>query len=338
MRFAAPRFGDFPDAFRGWIDGAVRVGVDAVRLHGIEAIVSLCPPASAHVVASEIARETGVPWVAQFDDLYSFHLERQRPAWRRYSDRRHRHWMREATLAGAITPDMLAYVARTYGLDGDVVMVGYDPDESPSIELTSRERLRIAYTGSVYPGDQRPEMFFEALDRVLRACPADSGPIEVVLAGTGRDEELARMLAAFPAAARACRFVGRLSPRDALQLQRDSDALLMLNCTAPAASEGTLSFPAKTFEYLYAGRPILAIPSDPGGFGDRLLATTQTGVTAESVAAAASVLERWIAEWRTNRRLPYSGKRDEIAKYSQPRQAEALGRLLDRAVAARRPA
>ena len=339
LSLVSPLFGDFPDAFRGWIDDAVRVGVDTARRESIDAICSICPPATAHVVASEIARETGVPWVAQFDDLYSFHLERQsRAAWRRYADAKHKHWMSRAALSGAITPAMLEYVRRTYRLEGDVVMVGFDPDENPSVAHESHEGLRLAYTGSVYPGDQRPELLFEALDLVLRERETDSPPITIVFAGTGRDAELKSMLAQFPAAARACEFVDRLAPEHALELQRTADALVLLNCTRPSAAEGTLSFPAKSFEYLNAGRPILAIPRDPGGWGDRLLETTRAGITVDSPAEAARVLSGWLDAQRTSVRLPYTGDPDEIARYSQPRQAQTLGRLLDQAVAmSRRP-
>ena len=330
----APTFGDFPDAFRGWVDPAVRVGVELARREHVDAICSLCPPASAHVVASEIAKRTALPWVAQFDDLYSFHLERQRrSAWRPYADRRHREWMRRATLAGAITPAMLAYVKRTYGLDGDVVMVGFDPDENPTVERRRQSRFQLVYTGSVYPGDQRPELLFDALDRVVRASNSKQPPIELVLAGTGRDDDLRDMLAAFPAAARATRFVGRLAPMDALRLQREADALVLLNCTNPSPDEGTLSYPAKTFEYLNAGRPILAIPNDPGGWGDRLIRTTNTGITADSSETASEILTRWIAEWSVSGSVAYRGDTEAIAQFSQPRQAAALGRLLDRAAA-----
>ena len=339
LSLASPTFGDFPDAFRGWIGPAVQAGIDLARRERLDAICSLCPPATAHVVASEIARRTGLPWVAQFDDLYSFHLERQRrTAWRPYADRRHRGWLRHASLAGAITPAMLAYVRRTYGLDGEVVVVGFDPDESPLVKRERHDRLRLAYTGSVYPGDQRPELFFETLQQVLEGNP--DAPIEVTFAGTGRDEYLRGALARFPAAARACVFLERVPPIDALRLQREADALLLLNCTAPSPAEGTLSYPAKTFEYLNAGRPILALPRDPGGWGDQLLESTQSGVTADSAIEAAAVLGQWIAEWRACGTLSYSGRTAEIEKYGQPHQAATLGRLLDRAVempAARRP-
>jgi glycosyltransferase involved in cell wall biosynthesis len=332
----SPTFGDFPDPFRGWVDAAVDAGVGVIRDESIDVICSLCPPASAHVVGSEIARVTGVPWVAQFDDLYSFHLERQRrTAWRPYADRQHRRWMRQAAAAGAITPAMLGYVQRTYGVDGEVVMVGFDPAEQPLVEPERHDRLRLAYTGSVYPGDQRPELFFEALDRVVAARGTNPPPIEVTFAGTGCDRTLEASLSRFPDAARACVFIDRVPPADALRLQRRADGLVLFNCTAPTAAEGTLSFPAKTFEYLNAGRPILALPSDPGGWGDALLERTRAGVTADSVEGIAAVLEAWLQTWERGLPLAYTGDRSEIARYSQPHQAGALARLLDRAVVSR---
>jgi hypothetical protein len=332
LSLISPTFGDFPDPFRGWVDTAVSEGVAVALRERVDAICSLCPPATAHVVASEIARKTGIPWVAQFDDLYSFHLERQRrPEWRAFADRQHREWMKQATFAGAITPAMLAYLRRTYGVDGDVVMVGYDPDESPLVERTKHDRLRLAYTGSVYPGDERPDMLFDALDRAITTS-READPIEMIFAGTGRDEELATLAAQFPAATRASRFVGRLAPDAALRLQREADALVLLNCTDPSPDEGTLSYPAKAFEYLNAGKPILALPSDPGGWGDRLLETTGAGLTAKDADQAAAIIVRWLTEWKRVGEVPYEGIRHEIENYSQPRQAATLARLLDRAV------
>ena len=68
-------------------------------------------------------------------------------------------------------------------------------------------------------------------------------------------------------------------------------------------------FPAKTFEYLNAGRPILALPSDPGGWGDALLERTRAGVTADSVEAIAAVLEAWLQTWERGLPLAYTGDR-----------------------------
>jgi len=332
----APAFGEFPDAFAGWVDTAVPTGVELVRQRSIDAICSLCPPATAHVVAAEISRKTGVPWVAQFDDLFRFHVENEpRAPWRWYARRKNRRWLGRAQLAGAITPAMLDYVRRTYGLDGDVVMVGFDPEESPRVPRATHSRMRLVYTGSVYLDDHRPELLFEALERVL-SSRAGEAPIEVVFAGTRRDSELRQRLARFPLASRACVFSERLSPRATLELQREADALILFNYTASAGTYGTLSFPAKSFEYLNAGRPILALPRDPGGWGDALLASTRTGVAVDTVEEVAVVLDQWLQAWARDGTLPYDPDLDEIARYAQPRQAAKLAALLDRAVAARR--
>ncbi|HUQ80032.1 MAG TPA: hypothetical protein VM076_02775 [Gemmatimonadaceae bacterium] len=332
MSAASPLYGDFPDEFRGWERPAVDAGVALAARRDVAVICSLCPPASAHVVASEISRRTGIPWVALFDDLFSFYLESERRAsWRWYSSHMHRRWMRQAAVAGAITPGMLEYVRRTYGIDGDLVMVGFDPDESPSVPPSRGDRLRLVYTGSVYPDDHRPELFFEALERVLASRLEAERLIEVVFAGTRQDAALKARLAAFPLAARACKFLDRVSPEAALRLQREAHGLILFNYTSPSARNGTLSFPAKSFEYLNAGRPILALPRDPGGWGDALLASTGAGVTANSPAEAVVVLDGWLGHWWSTGSLPYAAIRPEIARYAQPAQAAALGHLLDKA-------
>lgn len=339
LSLASPTFGDFPDAFRGWVRDAVRAGTELARSESVDAICSLCPPATAHVVASEIARRTRLPWVAQFDDLFSFHLESQpRLAWRAYAGLAHRRWMRRATLAGAITPGMLDYVRRTYGLDGDVVSVGFDPDESPVVQPSSGDRLRLAYTGSVYLDNHRPEILFEALERVLSARPPADRRIEVVFAGTRCDRELRARAAPFPTASAACVFLDRLAPDATLRLQREAHALVLFNYTTPASAGGTLSFPAKTFEYLNARRPILAIPRDPGGWGNRLLRATRAGSAADTAAEAAGILADWLAAWEDHGAVPYCADDSEIERYAQPRQAATLARLLDNAVAHHRGA
>jgi len=238
--------------------------------------------------------------------------------------------MRQSTAASAITPAMLEYVRRTYGVDGDVVMVGFDPDESPPVAPERGHRLRLVYTGSVYLDDHRPELLFEALERVLSSRPEAERRIEVVFAGTRQDETLKERVTPFPLAAAACVFIERLSPEGAVRLQREAHGLVLFNYTSPSSRDGTLSFPAKSFEYLHAGRPILAVPKDPGGWGDALLASTRAGVTAATASEAAGVLDQWLRAWRTHGTLPYHGVASEIARYAQPAQAAVLARLLDR--------
>src|SRR5678809_1703232 len=58
----------FPDSYLGWAQRA-RATVQARIAKGdIDAMLSSSPPDSVHLAAADVARQTGVPWVADFRD------------------------------------------------------------------------------------------------------------------------------------------------------------------------------------------------------------------------------------------------------------------------------
>src|SRR5207244_7291022 len=85
--------------------------------------------------------------------------------------------------------------------------------------------------------------------------------------------------------------------RRALELQRDSDALLLLIPEAGGRGRGVLS--GKVFEYLAAERPILALVP-PEGAAARLLNETGAGVVVppDDVPAIRSGLEELVSRSR----------------------------------------
>jgi glycosyltransferase involved in cell wall biosynthesis len=115
----------------------------------------------------------------------------------------------------------------------------------------------------------------------------------------------------------------------ALEEMLTVDGLLLLqaaNCNAQV--------PAKLFEYLRAGRPILAL-TDPRGDTARTLDAAGAGVIArlDSQQEIEHALLRFVTESKT------SGWRrpgmDAVARYSREAQAGQLARLLDEVIAAR---
>jgi hypothetical protein len=66
----------FPDNKAGWVKPAVRRGMRLLSTTKYDAIISTSPPISAHLVAEELSRNSGIPWVADFRDFWgSFKLE-----------------------------------------------------------------------------------------------------------------------------------------------------------------------------------------------------------------------------------------------------------------------
>ena len=165
------------------------------------------------------------------------------------------------------------------GLDpvGRVVTIpnGCDFEDFRGLEYRPAERFRITHTGS-FIGKRSPRAFLTAL--------AESGlDVEARFVGDFRasDQEWAEGLD----------LADRLdlrpytSHRESLELQRDSEALLLLIPEADGRGRAVLS--GKVFEYLAAERPILAaVPTD--GEAAKLLRETGAGIVVPRTTRAPS--------------------------------------------------
>ena len=340
LKAAYPFYGHYPDAHRGWVEPAVAAGLTAVRQYGIGAVLSVCPPATAHLVGGEIARRAGIAWVTMFADLSTFYVgsgDGRTRADRRRHRTLNRQWLQGASRAACTSPGMSEYVRDTYGIDGDVVVVPFDPEERrvPPHRATDAP-LRVVHTGTIRPEADQPQVLFDALDQMLASGSMDAGAIRVDIVGSHCEGELAEILRD-----RACapivHLIENVSPAEAVRMQREADLLVVFKRqdSVALATNGAISYPAKIFEYLNALRPTIAIAADPSGFVGRLLSETNAGQTAEDAPSLAAVLTDYLTELRERGRVSFRGDEAAIARYSGPEQAKRLAVLLDAASAER---
>jgi glycosyltransferase involved in cell wall biosynthesis len=116
--------------------------------------------------------------------------------------------------------------------------------------------------------------------------------------------------------------------REALALQRDSDALLLLIPEAGGRGRGVLS--GKVFEYLAAERPILAaVP--PDGEAAALVREVGAGVVVapDDVEGTAAALGELEAKWRAGALTGSPLAPDQRARLSRRARAEELSALLE---------
>jgi glycosyltransferase involved in cell wall biosynthesis len=330
-RLARMAFGDYPDDLVRWTRPAVVAGLRIARRERIDVIMSYCPPETNHVVAHRLARRLDVPWVPFFGDLYGF-LEARLPALSVEGFLRrawHRRCLAPAAACAAVSPYMVGYLARTYRKRTELVLTGFDPDElaGPADAVARRDRLVVSHVGSVYPGDQRPEIFFDGLDGLLARHPEVEPQLAVQFVGSKCDDRLRAMIDGRPAA-RVCTIRPKVTSATAAGMVRASDGLLAFTCSMYRDRHGTLSYPTKVFEALGARRPILAIPAD-GDWVDELLARTGGGTSARDAEEVSARLWEWFADWRRAGRVPYHGRSEEIARFSRRAQTERLAQLFD---------
>jgi glycosyltransferase involved in cell wall biosynthesis len=324
--------GSYPDGFVGWARPAAAAAERLARAERIDVVMSYCPPETNHVAARRIARRLGVPWVAFFGDLYGF-LEPPLPVLsvERWAKRAWHRWcLAPAAACAGVSPAMVDYLARAYGKPSHLIHTGFDPDdfEGPEPETTkARDRLIVSHVGSVYPDDQRPDIFFDGLDQLLTQHPEAAKRLDVRFVGSKCDDRLRVMLASRPAS-RVCTILPKVDSTTALGLVRSSDALLAFTCTAHRDRYGTMSYPTKIFEAFGARRPILAVPAD-GDWVDALLARTGGGASVPDADGVAKALLDWLRSWERDGRVPYHGRQAALAEFTRRRQVERLVALFE---------
>ena len=262
-----------PDASVSWNLTAIPAAVKLVREHGIDVVLTTSPPGSVHLIGAAVQKATGARWVADLRDSLVAHVHRR--AERASVRAKERVDLALGRLV-AHRADAIVCVAgfiadEIRGLEprGPVSVIpnGCDFDDFAGLEYRPDGRFRITHTGSFF-GKRDPKPFLRAVH--------DSG-LEVD----------ARFLGDFRRAdldwARALGVEDRLElipyapRRRALELQRDSEALLLIVPEAGGRGRGVVS--GKLFEYLAAARPILAaVP--PDGAAAELIRETGAGVVA----------------------------------------------------------
>jgi glycosyltransferase involved in cell wall biosynthesis len=297
LRLQATLFGRrllVPDENVGWTLTAIPAATRIVRREGIDAVLTTSPPGSVHFVGAAVKRLTGVRWVADLRDSLLAHPHRRADSAALKAKEQGRRAVARlvARNADAIVAasEAIAEETRSLGPRAEVVTIenGCDFDDFAGLEHHASPRFRITHAGSFF-GRRDPRPFLTAL--------ADSGL-----------DAVARFVGDFRAAdrewAQRLQLGDRLElhefapRRRALELQRDSDALLLLIPEAAGRGKGVLS--GKVFEYLAAERPILAaVP--PDGAAAALIEETGAGVVASpddpaAIAAALRTLhDRWQA-------------------------------------------
>lgn len=311
----AARAALIPDASVLWNATAIPAASRLVRRLGVDVVLTTSPPGSVHLVGLAAKRQTGVAWVADLRDSLVSHAHRRREI-------RGERWLaaRVAREATAITcaSRAIAAEAERFSPTGPVRLIGNgcDFDELEELPYVRGERFRITHTGSFF-GRRDPRPFLEALATVDGAVARFVGDFRT------RDREHAARLGLTG----RVEVIPYLPHAEALALQRDSDALLLLIPEADGRGRGVLS--GKVFEYLAVGRPILAaVP--PDGEAAALVRETGAGLVVPpgDVDAIAEGLRSLVERWRDAALEPVVLDREARRRLDRRTRAEELVALL----------
>jgi glycosyltransferase involved in cell wall biosynthesis len=246
-----------PDQESSWIVPAIARGITLGLRWRPHVLYSTAPPWSAQLVGLGITRVLRCPWVADFRDPWS------RAPWRdgqaimaqAASMRLER---RVISAADAIVfntrtaqADFASFYGQPHALKFHIIPNGCDVGEMHVLPASAREPFVLLHAGSLY-GARSPLTLVQAIaaarDRGLLA----PGRFKLTLLGATPDAAASALVAALNVA-EMVEFAPRVSRREGLAQMASATALLLLQ------QGHALSVPAKTYEYLATGRPILAL-------------------------------------------------------------------------------
>jgi glycosyltransferase involved in cell wall biosynthesis len=273
---------------------AIPAAIRIARREGIDVVLTTSPPSSVHLVGAAVKRATGARWIADLRDSLVAHPHRRaESALVRVKEQGEVQVAKlVARQADAIVcaADAIAEETRGFEPRGRVMTIanGSDFDDFAGLEHHPSDRFRITHTGSFF-GKRSPRPFLEALAR--------SGLEDVVARFVGDFRSADREWAEELGLGDRLELIPYVPRRRSLELQRDSEALLLLIPEAAGRGKGVLS--GKVFEYLAAERPVLAVVP-PDGAAAGLIRETGAGVVAppEDVDAIAEALQELHARWK----------------------------------------
>ncbi|MGB5744207.1 MAG: glycosyltransferase [Sedimenticolaceae bacterium] len=327
-----PRFLARPDRWVSWWLGALWSWMAAVRRLRPDAIWSTYPIATAHMIGSTLARRSGLPWIADFRDPMAQVDYPPDLVKRRRFEEIERNAVATARLSTFTTPSAVESYRVRYPDRAERICLlenGYDEetfaDIAPGGSLNPG-RLTLLHSGIVYPIERDPTPLFAALARLKQIAPALYGRILVRFRAPVH-ESLVSRLAQRHGVADAIELLPPIPYREALREMLSADGLLVLqaaNCNA--------QIPAKLYEYLRAGRPMMVL-SDPAG--DTAQAARLAGIDAivplDDAQAIAQRLKKFVESPREGT-LPADAA---VVAASRRERTRQLAELLEQAVAAR---
>jgi glycosyltransferase involved in cell wall biosynthesis len=313
-----------PDAHVTWSLTAVPAALRIVRDEGIDVVLTTSPPGSIHLIGAAVKARRGTRWVADLRDPLVADPDRAAAGLPgRLKERAQLPLVRlVARSADAIVAvaDHIAEEVRSFSPAGRVVVIpnGCDFDDFAGLEYRRADRFRITYTGSFF-AQRDPRPFLKAI--------AESD-LDVVARFVGRLRPADREWAEGLGLGDRLELVPYVPRRRALELQRDSDALLLLVADAGGRGRGAPS--GKIFDYLAAGRPILAaVP--PDGAAAELIRETNAGlvVPPDDVGGLREAIADLHGRWRSGELDGQFALSPELRdRLSRRKRAEELADLL----------
>jgi glycosyltransferase involved in cell wall biosynthesis len=182
-----------PDRWMTWRYWAIPKALDIIRQYQVDVIWSTFPITTAHSVAMEVAKRTGLPWVAEFRD----------PMWQvdwPLDARANRAWqaleakiVKHADRLVLVAPSAVNLYAERYALPAAKLVLlenGYDEEtfqRATVPEARAPGPIVLLHSGIIYSSERDPTQFFAAVAALKAKGLVAASTLQIILRASGSE-------------------------------------------------------------------------------------------------------------------------------------------------------
>lgn len=265
-----------PDARKFWIRPSCRFLKKYLAGNPVDLMVTNGPPHSLHLTGLRLKRSLNIPWIADFRDPWTRIYYFDQLKLTRWVEKKHRKLEKEV-LSSA---DCITTVGNTIKKEFEelgasrakVITNGYDPEDTDDVMPEPTGKFTITHTGNI-SSSKNPDIFWKAVSELLNEHAGLRDRLRIVLTGT-LDHSVTKSIRQYKLEDYV-RSTGYLAHPEIIKYQKSASVLLLVISDSPSA-KGVLT--GKLFEYLAAGRPILAIAPEDSDLAE-IIGETGSGRT-----------------------------------------------------------
>jgi len=266
-----------PDPKLFWIKPSVKYLQKFLNKTAVDVIISSGPPHSMHLIAQKLHQKNEVKWLADFRDPWSdiyYNKGFKELSFARNKNKK----LEELVLKSA---DCVLTVSNTLKKEFsksanrvELLTNGFDDEFIKSSKVALDEKFTISYIGML-PKQSTPEILFRVLQLLCSQNKNFKNDLQLNFIGDISDSVKRAVFK--NQLANNTRFINYVDHLKAIEYQRKAQVLLLL---IPNIKKNKGILTGKLFEYLIAGRPILAIGPEDGDLA-QILKDSNVGVVVD---------------------------------------------------------
>ena len=269
-----------PDPRCLWIRPSVKFLKEYLKEHPVDLIVSTGPPQSMHLIGRLLAKETGLPWIADVRDpwtkiFYFKHLQMTRTTvkWHKKMEKK---VLDDATVVVAVSPLVQQEFQAMTQTPVELITNGFDECDFTATKNTEANggpdrEFVITHTG-LFAADGNPTVLWDVLAEKCSKDESFKKLMKIKLVGK-TDEQILKSIEDAGLSGNL-EDMGYQPHAVAVEQQRKASLLILPLRKEP---EYKAVLPGKLFEYLASWRPVLGIGQTDGAMS-MILNNTKTGL------------------------------------------------------------